>query len=137
MWLLATARFLVCWSCFILFIGSFGALADQIRELSTHIEPRDTISIAFLVAICFLASAAWWTTLCKMRSHRFWVIAFSLANLLTFAYLLVVAPSFFTSHPFIWFPIGVGVLGLMAYLPPYEARISAKRTTPLRVPDQE
>jgi hypothetical protein len=124
MLLLSACRFAVCWLNFVLFLGSFAALVDQVKEISVQFEPRALAAISFLAVTSIAASAAWWTTLCKMRSHRIWVTVVSMLYLLTVAYLFFAIPSFLHSQPMIWLPVVVGALGLVAYLPPFRLRIS-------------
>ena len=124
MWLLAACRFLICWAYFLLFIGSFGAFMSQVKDAIVHFEPRALLAIAYLAAVFFLSSAAWWTTLCQMPSHRIWVVFNALVNVLTVGIMLVLIPSFAPSHVFIWILLLVGIAGLVAYLPPYRLNFS-------------
>jgi hypothetical protein len=138
MCLLAAGRFLFRWACFVLFIGSFAALADQIGESLSHFEPRDMIAIAFLAVLFFTASAAWWTTLRNLRSERIWVMAVSLVYFLTVAVFVVWEPTIFDAFKSSLSYLLTGVLGLVVYLPPYRLQLSANVSSyRLNSPDQK
>jgi len=136
--LLALCRFVICWIYCYIFIIFSSSLWSNITQFSIRNNQAELILIVYLAAVAGASCAAWWATLCNVRSQRIWVIAVSASYMATTALYVVVRPSVVHS-PGQWSLFWViALLGLAAFLAPHRVQISLNFSTyRLNSPDQK
>lgn len=116
--LLVGFRSAISWIYCLLAVGALFTLPYGMRELA----PRfwSIAAASYLFVLPFVFGLAWWTTFRKKPSHKYWVVAASLLNLMALAPILLGAWSSVDSLRFLWALVVIGVVGLAVYLPPYK-----------------